>query len=62
MAKLTKAEEKFVDEFNGAPYDDVELAEVAANVEGELGTLAHNFLDALRAFEAKLNNIGFERG
>lgn len=62
MAKLTKAEKKFIEEFNGAPYDDSDLASVASNVDGELGELAKNFLEALRAFEAKLNSIGFERG
>ncbi len=60
--KLTAAEKKFIEEFDGAPYDDSELASVASNVEGELGELATNFLNALHAFETKLRNIGYERG
>ena len=62
MKNLTDAEKKFIEEFDGAPYDDMELASVASNVEGELGELAKNFIDAYYAFEKKLNSIGFERG
>ena len=53
---------EFLEQFDGAPYDDVELAEVADEVEGEVGEKAKNFLVALKEFEKSLESIGFERG
>jgi len=52
--------EEFMEQFNGAPYDDQELAEVASKVEGDLGDAAEQFLDALRDFHSALDEIGFE--
>ena len=54
--------EEFLEEFNYAPYDDVELAEVACEVEGEIGLRAKEFLNSLNMFEKALGDIGYERG
>lgn len=53
---------EFLEQFNGAPYDDKELADIASKVEGEIGIKALIFLDALRGFESALEKIGYERG
>jgi len=53
---------EFLDKFNYAPYDDEELAEVASEVEGEVGEKAENFLNALREFDKALESVGYERG
>ena len=53
---------EFLKEFNEAPYDDEELAEVANEVEGNVGEKAEAFLQAKRDFENALDSIGYERG
>ncbi len=53
---------EFLKEFNEAPYDDEELAEVANEVEGNVGEKAEAFLQAKRDFERALDSIGYERG
>jgi len=53
---------EFLEKFDGTPYDDERLAEVAAEVEGTLGEMAINFLNALNDFEIALDDVGFERG
>lgn len=53
---------EFLKQFNYAPYDDEELAEIASEVDGEVGERAINFLEALRGFEIILESIGYERG
>ena len=54
--------EEFLAEFNGAPYDDEELAEVALYVDGSVGEAAKQFLVALNGFNEALEAIGYERG
>ena len=53
---------EFLDKFNYAPYDDEELAEIASEVEGEVGEKAQVFLDAKYNFEKALEKIGYEKG
>ena len=53
---------EFLEQFNGAPYDDEELAESASEVEGNVGVKAEAFLQAKRDFENALDSIGYERG
>ena len=53
---------EFIEQYNYAPFDDVELAEIACKVEGEIGLRAREFLSALDLFEKSLENIGYERG
>lgn len=53
---------EFLDQFNGAPYDDEELAEIASKVEGEVGERAHSLIEAINGFDAILESINFERG
>ena len=55
-------EKEFLEKFNYAPFDAEELAEVALKVKGELGEAAKKFLDAQRAFNEALEDIGFEWG
>lgn len=57
---MTKKE--FLEKFNYAPYDNEELAEIASEVEGEIGEKAQDFLDASYAFAKALEKIGYERG
>ena len=54
--------EEFLAEFNGAPYDDEELAEVALSVDGSVGEAAKKFLVALNGFNEALEAIGYKRG
>jgi len=54
--------EEFLKQFNYAPYDDKELAEIASEVDGEVGEAAQNFLNASDAFNMVLDKIGYERG
>jgi len=53
---------EFLDKFNYAPYDNEELAEIASEVEGEVGKKAQAFLDAKYDFDKTLEKIGYERG
>lgn len=53
---------EFLERFNGAPYDDEELAEIASEVEGEVGETAQNFIDARDIFNLALQDIEYERG
>lgn len=53
---------EFLEKFNYAPYDDVELAEIASKVDGEIGEKALTFLVALHNFDKALEKIGYERG
>ena len=53
---------EFLEQFNGAPYDDEELAETASDVEGNVGEKARAFLQAKREFENALKSIEYERG
>ena len=53
---------EFLEKFNYAPYDDEELAEIASEVEGEVGEKAQAFLVALYGFDKALEKIGYERG
>ena len=57
---MTPAE--FVEQFNAAPFDEEKLAEVAADVDGDVGEKARAYLVAHVAFEAALDAIGYERG
>lgn len=59
-AKMTEAQ--FVEKFNGAPWDDQQLVEEAAKVDGELGQLARTLRAAKSAFDSKLEALGFEVG
>ena len=54
--------EEFLEKYNYAPYDDIELAEIASEVEGEVGEIANKFLEVDRDFEGVLDSIGYERG
>lgn len=60
MASMTP--EAFVEKFNAAPWDDGKLAEVASDVEGDVGEKARAFLAAREAFSDALDAIGYERG
>jgi hypothetical protein len=53
---------EFLEEYNYAPCDNVELAEIASEVEGEVGLRAREFLSSLDMFEKVLDSIGYERG
>ncbi len=53
---------EFLEQFEGAPYDDTELAESASDVEGNVGETARAFLQAERDFYNALEAIGYERG
>ena len=53
---------EFIEQYNYAPFDDVELAEVACQVDGEIGLRASEFLSSLDLFEQVLEDIGYERG
>ena len=52
----------FLEQFNCAPFDDRELAEIASKVEGEVGIKSKVFIKALIEFYKALENIGYERG
>jgi hypothetical protein len=54
--------EEFLENFNCAPYDDVELAGVALDVEGIIADKANAFLLAREEFLKALKDIGYERG
>ena len=54
--------EEFLTKYNYAPYDDVELAEIACEVEGEIGLKAREFLSSLDMFDNALDKINYERG
>lgn len=53
---------EFLMNYDEAPYDDKELAEVACEVEGEIGLRAREFLSSLDLLDKALDNIGYERG
>ncbi len=53
---------EFLEQFNYAPYDDEELAEIACDVEGKVGEAAFAFINAKRKFESELEAIDYERG
>ena len=53
---------EFIKDFNYAPYDDRELAEIASEVEGNVGEKARIFMHALIDFESALSSIYYERG
>lgn len=53
---------EFLEKFNYAPFDDIELAESASEVEGEVGEKAKAFLKAQSEFDKELEKINFERG
>ena len=54
--------EEFLEKYNYAPWDNVELAEAACDVDGEIGLRAREFLSSLDMLEQALENIGYERG
>ena len=54
--------EEFIEKFNFAPLDNDELAIVAVEVKGTLGEAARKLLEAQRAFDSELEEIGFEKG
>jgi len=53
---------EFLEKYDEAPFDDAELAEVACQVEGELGLKAREFLSSLDMFEQVLDSIDYVRG
>lgn len=63
MPKKSKMSiEKFLETYNGAPYDDLELASCAANVKGEIGEAALAFMEARKKFYRALDDVGYEVG
>lgn len=54
--------EEFLEEFNYAPYDHLELAAIASQVDGKLGVVAKNLTADFAAFEDILEEIGFTWG
>ena len=53
---------EILEKYNYAPYDNIELAEVACEVDGEVGLKAREFLSSLDLFEKALDTIEYERG
>jgi hypothetical protein len=63
MSKKKKlTEEKFVEKFNGAAWDEEILAETASQVQGDLGKIAQEFLDVRKKLFDYLDKIGYELG
>lgn len=56
--------ENFIEEFNGAPYDIFEFADVAETVEDDkaLVEAAYNLLEARRKFIRALDRVDVEMG
>jgi len=54
--------EEFLEQHNYAPYDDVELAQIATDVDGVIGETAENFLNIRDEFYMLLDDIGYKRG
>jgi len=54
--------QEFLEQYNYAPFDDVELAEIATDVDGIIGETAEQFLQVKDKFDMLLNDIGYERG
>ena len=59
---MSKSKQEFLEEYNYAPYDDIELAKIASKIEGEIGLKAKKFLSSLDLFNKTLEEIGYERG
>ena len=54
--------DEFLENHNGSAIDDEELAEIASDVEGEIGILADSFLSARTNFMNALEDAGYEVG
>lgn len=50
---------RFLEEYNGAPYSEDELAYIARLVNGELGSCAQDFIDARDNFLLSLEENGY---
>jgi hypothetical protein len=55
-------EQEFAEKFSHSPWDTEECAGYATHVEGSIADVAKAYLAALRRFEEKLEEIGFEFG